>query len=87
MYLHGCDQAGIVGGFTGDGVPYDESFPGRVDIRIFWQKDKSSFDPVQFHRCFSWGQAKAVLLERSRSHRPKFDEVLRNDMKIAACLC
>ena len=84
MHLHGCHQTSIVRGLSGYLMLNDQALPNRIDRRVVGQQREHAFQAQEFRGGFANGETKAVLGNGARRHYPKLEEVLRNDVKIAA---
>jgi len=84
MHMHGGDQPGIVRGLPGNAVLIYQALPYRMNSRGIGQQEKHILQSHQFGRRLRGSQPQTVLGNRPRGHHPQLDQVLRNDVKLAA---
>jgi hypothetical protein len=84
MHMHGGDQPGIVRGLPGNPVLIYQALPHRINSRGIGQQGKHILQARQFGRRLAGSQPQTVLGNRPRGHHPQLDQVLRNDVKLAA---
>jgi hypothetical protein len=78
---HGRNQPGVVGRLSANSVCSNEAAPFGIDGIRIRESENRRLDAGQHSLSLAWCEAEPVVLNRSSSNRPEFDQVLRCNAK------
>ncbi len=84
VHPHGRHQSRIVRGLPNHPMLKDQTLPDWINRGRLGQELKDILDPGEFHRNSARRHSQPVLLHWPRGNYPQLDEILREDVKLAA---